>query len=244
MNSENLVVNENREKPYFFKRIVAYLIDLIIVMLLAGIISNIFVNNDNYKNETQKLLELTRDYSEGKITKDEYTKESENVNYYLTKDSIGVTIINCSVAIVYYVIMCFYCGGITLGKYIMKLRIVSANDKRLNIGHFLLRSLFVNLILSNILSILMVLCLNKDTFIKVSSKVSSALVIFLLATLVFIMYREDGRGLHDLIANTKIISTKDEKKRQDNSDIKEAKIIEEKKSKKEKGSKKERVDKK
>lgn len=230
----------NRKKPYFLKRAVAYLIDLIIVLLLAGIISTIFVNNENYKSESNKLMELTKSYTEGKITKEEYTKEFDNVNYYLTKDSTEVTIINLGVAIIYFVVLCYYCGGITLGKYLMKLRIVSANDKKLNIGHFLLRSLLVNLLLSNIMSIILVLTLNKDTFISVYPKVSNTLTILLLATVVFIMYREDGRGLHDLVASTQVISTKEEKK--DNEFINEANVIEEKKktikSKKEKSVKK------
>ena len=211
----------NKKKPYFLRRIIAYLIDLIIVLLLAGIISTIFVNNDNYKKESNKIMELTKSYTEGTITKEEYTKEFDTANYYLTKDSIGVTVINTCIAIIYYVILCYFCGGVTLGKYIMKLRIIGANDKKLNIGHFLLRSLFVNLILSNLASIILVLTLNKDIFIKVYPRVSNTLTIFLLVTLIFTMYREDGRGLHDIIANTKIISTKEDKKE----DINQAKII-------------------
>ena len=230
----------NKKKPYFLKRIIAYLIDLIIVLLLAGIISTIFVNNDNYKKESNKLMELTKSYTEGKITKEEYTKEFDTANYYLTKDGVGVTVINTCVAIVYYVIMCYFCGGITLGKHIMKLRIVSANDKKLNLGHFLLRSLYVNLILSNLASIILVSTLNKDAFVKIYPKVSNTLTILLLVTLVFIMYREDGRGLHDLISNTKIVSTKEEKNENEKREnIVEANIIEDKKIvKKEKKSNK------
>ena len=223
----------NKEKPYFLKRAVAYLIDLIIVMLLAGILSTIFVNNDNYRNESQKLLELSANYTSGNITKEEFTQEFDNINYYLTKDSVNVTVINLSVAIVYYVILCYYCGGITLGKYIMKLRIVSGNDKDLNIGNFLIRGLLVNMILSNIVSVLLVSLLNKESFIAIYPKISNVLTLFLLVTLAVIMYREDGRGLHDLLANTKVISTKEPKnKKQAKEEITEAKVIEEKTTKK------------
>ena len=228
----------NREKPYFLKRVIAYLIDLIIVMLLSGILSLIFIKNEDYKNESKELLGLTAKYSEGTITQEEYSKEVANINYYLTKDSVGVNIITIGVSIVYYVILCFYCGGITLGKYIMKLRIVSSNDKKLNIGHYLLRGLLVNLILTNIISVVMVSLLNKDTFISVYPRVSNVLTIFLLVTLVFIMYREDGRGLHDLIANTKIVSTKKGKNNEISEEVKEANVIEEKALSKKKNIKK------
>ena len=231
----------NREKPYFLKRVIAYLIDIIIVLLLSGVIARIFINTDNYDAESRKLMELTKNLTEEKITREEYNEESKNINYYLTKEGVPISIVNCSITIIYYVVMCFYCGGITLGKYIMKLRIVSANDKKLNLGNYLLRSLPINLVLYYIVSVTMVLVLSKDSFMKIYDKISSAFFIFLLATLVFIMYREDGRGLHDLIANTKIISTKkDTKEVCKPDDVVEAKVIEKKKTTNKK-SKKERV---
>lgn len=228
----------NREKPYFLKRIVAYLIDLIIVTLLASVISMVFIKNENYTMQTERLMELTKKYTSNEISKEEYAKEYNDLNYNITKESVDVTIINCSVAVVYFVILCYFCHGITLGKYIMKLQIVSAKEKELNMGNYLLRALFVNLILSNIVSISFVLLMNKETFISIYPKVSTALTFFLLASILFVMYREDGRGLHDLIAGTKIISTKEPKiKEEVKEEIKEAKVIEEKKTEKPKSKK-------
>ena len=230
----------NREKPLLLKRVVAYLIDIILVMLLSTTISMIFINNTKYQAKTEELLALTKEYTEGKITKDEYSDQAEILNYYMTKESVGTTIINCSVALVYYVILCYFCHGITLGKYLMKLQIVSANDKELNMGHYLIRGLFANLILSNLVSIIFVLTMSKNTFISVYPKVSSVLSVFLLVTMLFMMYRNDGRGLHDLMSNTKIISTKkeiynvEEVKETTKSDVIEAKVIEEKKTTKKK----------
>ena len=70
---------------------------------------------------------------------------------------------------------------------------------------------------------------NKETFIAIYPKVSNVLTITLLVTLVFIMYREDGRGLHDLMANTKVISTKKDKNAAVAPEVKEAEVIKEEK---------------
>ncbi len=229
---------ENREKPYFLRRVVAYLIDIIFVMLLSTAITMVFMNTTQYQKRTEELMNLTKSYTSGEITKEQYSTQFDEMNYYLTKDGVGTTIVNCSVAVVYFVILCYFCHGITLGKYIMKLQIVSANDKELNMGHYLLRALFVNLILSNIVSVSFVLLMNKETFISIYPKVSTCLTLFLLASVLFVMYREDGRGLHDLIANTKIISTKRVKDIEETKEeIKEAKVIEEKKVEKPKNKK-------
>lgn len=223
----------NKKKVPLYKRIIAYVIDLLIVTLLSGLLSMVFANNVDYKRDSDKLVDITNRYAAGEMTKEEYTKELEDVNYYMTKDSNSVTIINCSIALLYYVILCYYCKGITLGKYLMKIRIVSASNKKLNLGNYLIRALFINLILANLLSIIMVLVLPKETFIAIYSKVSSVLTIFLLVTILVSTYREDGRGLHDLLAGTNVINIKDlpeEKEEIKKDEIVEAQI-EEKKTK-------------
>ena len=230
--------NENKEKPFFLKRAIAYLIDMILVSALATAISVVFIDNTNYQQRTEELISLTQKLSSNEITSEEYTKQSNDLNYYLAKESVGTTTIMASVTLVYFVVLCYFCHGITLGKYLMKLQVVSANDKELNIGNYLLRSLFVNLLLSNVFSIVFVCTMSKDTFISVYPKVNSFLSIALLVTLLFITYRNDGRGLHDLMSNTKIISTKIPKEVKKEEAIEEAKVIEEKKTNKKKSTKK------
>lgn len=225
--------NEKKEKPYFLRRIIAYLIDIILVTLLSTAISMVFINNTISKNYTKELVELSKKCSNNELSSEECEAQSNDLNYRFAVETVDTTIVNCSVAIVYYVILCFYCHGITLGKYLMRLRIVSANDKELNIFNYLIRALFVNLILSNMVSIICVYTMNKETFNSIYPKLSNLLSIFLLVTMLFMMYREDGRGLHDLMSNTKIISTKEpkikEEKEETKEEVVEAKVIEEKK---------------
>ena len=218
----------NREKPYFLKRFAAYLIDLIAVTLLATAISLVFVDTNKSKNYTEELMSLTKKYTDKEITQEEFSKQTDELNYVIAKETVDVSIINVSVALVYYVVLCYFCHGITLGKYLMKLRIVSNNDKELNIGNYLLRSLLVNMVLSNLLSIILVLTLSKTSYISIYPKVSNVITVLLLATIIFIMYRQDGRGLHDIISNTLVISTKEPKiKEEVKEEIVEAKVIDE-----------------
>lgn len=223
----------NNEKPYFLKRFAAYLIDLIIVTLLASAISLVFLKNTTGQTSTEEYMTLTKKYTSGEITQEEYTKASNEFNYLMTKENVGITIVNIGVALVYYVILCYFCHGITLGKYLLKMRIVSSKDKELNMGNYLLRALFVNLLLTNIISVVFVSVLDKESFMSIYPKISNGLTIFLLATLIFMMYRSDGRGLHDMISGTVVISTKEPKNKENVQEVTEAKVIEEKEDVKE-----------
>lgn len=311
----------NRKKPYFLRRVIAYLIDTIIVMLLSSIIVMIFFNSngndksaqqlleltdltskyegekitkDEYNNQLDELIEkltkegleesiepfisttkqyasdeitkeeyekalsetvnnieesgvplssvrmlqLTNDYTSGLISSEEFNKEYSILNYYVTKENLPTLITYCIMALIYYVIMCYFCHGITLGKYIMKIRIIGAKDKELNMGNYLLRSILINLILSYLASIILVATLNVNNFSDISSKVSMALTFFVIASMITMMYREDGRGLHDLIANTLVVSTKKDKDVEVTEEVKEAVVVKETKRKQTKEQKK------
>ena len=52
----------NNEKPYFLKRFAAYLIDLIIVTLLASAISLVFLKNTTGQTSTEEYMALTKKY--------------------------------------------------------------------------------------------------------------------------------------------------------------------------------------
>ena len=225
----------NREKPYLYKRVIAYIIDLLVVTLLAGILTIILTNTESYDRDTRRILELTQKLATEESSNEEYINELRDLNYSLTSNSVNVTIITISVSIIYYVIMSYFCHGITLGKYMMKLRIVSANDKELNIFNYLVRALIINNILSDAVTITLVKLLPKQSFINISDKISNVFLLLLIVSIILIMYREDGRGLHDLLGNTKIINIKynDDNKKKDL--VQDAQIIEEVSKKKKEG---------
>lgn len=233
--------NEERKKPYLIKRVIAYTIDFIIVALLAASISMVFFQKESDSSYVLKWAELQEKLRDGKIEQKEYQTINDELTYIMAKDSVGTMAITACVGLVYYVVLCYFCHGITLGKYIMKLRIVSANDKELNMLNYLLRALFANLILMYIVSAVFGASMDQTAFLKYYPPINSGLFIFILVTMLFIMYRNDGKGLHDLMSNTIIIDTKNlinEEKEENKDNIVEAKVVKEKKTTKKKSTKK------
>lgn len=216
----------NKKKPFVYKRVIAYVIDLLIVTLISGILTVVFTDNSSYEKDTERMLDLTQKYTSKEINDEEYYKQFDELNYQMTLDSVSVTAITCGVSIIYYVILCYYCHGITLGKYIMKIKIVSSNGKKLNLGNYLLRCLIINMVLSNFINIILVETLSKTSFLSIYSKISNGFTLLLLLSFILVMYREDGRGVEDFMGNTKIVNFKDEEVNDNN--VEEATIVNEK----------------
>lgn len=198
----------NKEKPYIYKRIIGYVIDLFIIAIITGLLTVFITKEDNSNKIYDELVNLTEKFSSGELTQDEYLKEYENLNYELTKDSVDVTLITCAISLVYYVIFAYYADGQTIGKKIMKIKVVSANGKKLTFNNYLIRSLIIDSILVNIITSALVIFLSRDIFIKSYTIISDISTFILVGSLLFVLYRNDGRGLHDLIANTKIVHAK------------------------------------
>ena len=245
------------------RRIGAYLIDIILVSLIATILSaNKYINKDyekytnvyngyidkyekyneyyeelenSYKDNTitqkeynnlltyseEYIKELINSYDDKKITKDEYeiilndtntiySKIETNYSYKLLKYSIMTTIISLMCILFYFVVIQFYFDGKTLGKKIMKLKVVSNNDKELGLVNYLVRSLIVNEVFINVLNIVLLIVLSKNSFIAYNKIIYVITYILEMIIIFMIVFDKNNRGLHDYISNTKVIEDKKE----------------------------------
>lgn len=212
------------KKPFVYKRVIAYFIDIMIVSALSSILSLALPKNDTYKTKMDELSKTMEKFQNKEIDKDEWTKAYEDISYDISKASISSSIIIIVVSVGYFVLFNYYNDGQTLGKKIMKLKIVSSNGNPLTINNYVLRSLIINSVLSQLISALLLCVLSKDNYLLYGSNAVSALSLISAISFVFAIYRSDGRGLHDLISNTVVISSIEDEKKED---IKEAVLVKE-----------------
>lgn len=183
-------------------------------------------------SEVSKFQELiSSKYEDNKISKKEYTKIVSTINeefdkiakdyvYILGTKSISNSVVTLVCTLLYFGVIQYFLKGQTIGKKLLKLKVVSSKNKKLNIFNYLLRSLIVNEVLLNGIGILFIALASKsvytqaDTIIKTTISIVEGIIIFLVLT------REDQRGLHDLLFGTKVISTEEPK-----IEIEETKVI-------------------
>ena len=224
-------------KPVSYKRILAYLIDIFIVICIATILTMFIPVSEEYTNQMNELNAVLEDYSSGDISETEYLEKFNDISYIVNKESVQVSIVSVVLSTIYFVVLAYYMNGQTFGKKIMKIQVVSANSKKLTMNNYLIRSLLVDSILINTISIVTILFLEKSSYLKVYDVISTIFGAIYVVIFAMILFRQDGRGLHDLLANTKVISLndkkvlneetiKEEKKETKKEVIKDAEIIE------------------
>jgi len=195
---------------------------------IIGALNDSFDDEKITKKEYSKITKRSNKYKiimdnyfdDSKITKNEYNKiikEIEEVysntqttnNYKLIKYSTIPTIISVLTILLYFVVIQYNFNGQTLGKKIMKLRVVSNSDKKLTIYNFFIRSLIVNEIFINILNIVFVNILSKNNYIFYNQIIY--IITYILETCIIfsILIDKNNRGIHDYVSNSKVIEEKE-----------------------------------
>ena len=194
------------------KRIIAYLIDILIVSIVVTPFINIKAINpyiDDYNKYYEEYTKLIEDANNGDIdtNSDEYKDKVIDLNYKIAEYKVVNSSISVVSLIVYFVIIQYFLKGQTIGKKILKLRVVSNKDKELNIGHYFVRSLILNNIIFSIILIVGVYLFGKNGYYNLSMVVSYLQLLVMSVIILMVVLRRDNRGLHDIIAGTKVIST-------------------------------------
>ena len=57
----------------------------------------------------------------------------------------------------------------------------------------------------NIIGVIFILFMKKDMYIKYNDIITYLFGVFYIVSIAMILFREDGRGLHDIICNTKVV---------------------------------------
>lgn len=191
-------------KATFFERLGSYLLDAIIISIIFSIICLGFKNTSN-ATELQ-MKELDEKLIANEITSEEYLKEYTILLYDNQKKNVLQSGISLALNIAYFVVFQYMNKGKTIGKQLLKIKVVDKDSKEpISILRGFLRSLIILSILSSALLILFLYVLNKQNYFTAYATIISLEGLFTLTSAIMVLYRNDGRGLHDMMTNTMVI---------------------------------------
>lgn len=204
---EEALTNETlkNDKPYFFPRLVAYIIDVTLVSIVCSGILFLFLKNENYSKYLKEYQEVQTNFIDNKIEADEYIHKVADITYDIDYSNVLSMIVEVMLLILYFIVFQFYNKGQTFGKKLMKLRVVNNNGNELTLNQVTCRALIIDSILINLFMIAALLFSGRNYYYyaSLSLQILSGIIIFV--TLMMIFFRKDGRGLHDVVTGTKVI---------------------------------------
>ena len=187
-----------------FRRMIASIIDLIILRFVFSLVLSIIPLNSKIKTNYAKLDEIEKsvasydDLSEEDLDKmDEilYETEHEFVKYYL---------ISSVVLIGYFILIPKYKKDQTFGQKIMKIRLVS--DSKITTNIYVLRALLNSGLSLVLINPLLLYILNRVWYSNIASILLITQVLYWLIS--FVIFLATKETIHDKITKTKIIEVK------------------------------------
>lgn len=192
----------------FLKRAIAYVIDMIILgVLVFGMLLVFNVDkNENIVELKNQMQQLSSDYLDNSITYENYINQYAETTYLIDREEIFVNIVNTMLIMIIYIFIPFYMGGSTLGKRLMKIKIVKDDGSKASLNILFFRSLVINYLGYLLIALASIFILNNFSYFVVTLILTILEILLVIISSFMILYRHDKRGLHDLIMHTKVVN--------------------------------------
>lgn len=187
------------------QRIGAYLLDLIIIGLIASLLTFWIPESDKYKEAYETQKEQSDLLMNNEIGTQEYFDTTMRSRYVMEKETVIQTVVGIVIAIGYFGTFAYYKNGQTIGKKLMKIKVVNNEGKEPGHLQLIFRICLLRGIFTTILSTILLFVLSENEYMVIYG-ISIAQSIFLMVCALMMVIREDKRGLHDMIAKTKVIT--------------------------------------
>ena len=115
-----------------------------------------------------------------------------------------ISLITIALNILYFVVYQLYNKGQTIGKKLMKIKIIST-DGELFMNQMIFRAFIANFILVDLISFLFMLTKSKELYFYGTGIFQFIQYIIVIVSVFMIMFRKDGCSIHDKLVHTKVI---------------------------------------
>ena len=188
-----------------FRRICAYAIDYIFIILLSTMVSGIRFLNPSYDNYVSAYDEYATMYE--KIADGDLelvnSNEFKDIYYNLDKYSVSVSISTIVIYLLYFVGFQKWNHNQTLGKKAFNIAVTSKNEK-VTVWQMLLRSIIIYNIIFEVLSLLSLWIFDANTYLYIDIALTFIAGIFFYINGGIVIFSKKHLGIHDIICKTEV----------------------------------------
>jgi uncharacterized RDD family membrane protein YckC len=195
-------------EAHSFTRIVAYIVDLLIVSIFLTLITYWIPVSKTYEESVKAQNELIDKYDVKDADMSAFGREYYEYEYSINKETVVFSLISIVVSLGYYGTFAFYYNGQTLGKKLCKIKIVDNDGKEASHLTMILRASLVTGSLFSIFNIIFIFLSTKSNYMYYYLPVQIISSLFLIVSALMIIISKKRKGIHDYLLKTKVIETK------------------------------------
>lgn len=106
--------SDENNKAYFLQRLLAYVLDMTIVVLVSTLISYPFISTKTVDKLNKQSSEILEKYQNQEISAKTYFNQSMDNSYQLSKETGLTNIVTIVVYVLYFIVYQMYMNGQTI----------------------------------------------------------------------------------------------------------------------------------
>lgn len=202
-------------KYFNIRRLFAYFIDIMIVILISGLLKRVeFINPnlDKYNKTVDSYVEVYDELMHNPENGEATLSKIQDIAYDLNKNALSFSVIEAVVIILYFTFFPYFNHNQTIGQQLFGLKNIHLENKKVSLISYFLRSLICPIssgfILYNnlytIASVFLLIFCSKSVFNVVNSIIMIFCLIFCYIDLFYCIINKDRLLLHDRITKITI----------------------------------------
>ena len=197
-------MKKKTKKAYFVQRLIAFLIDILLVYTITSIVAMPFVDTKESKKVNEEINELLDQTTKQEITTREFADRNMDLSYRVARKNGIISLITLVMNILYFMVFQLYNKGQTIGKQIMKIRVKSDHGE-LTMNQMIFRAFIANSILLDLITFMFMLSNSRLVYFYGITTFSTLQYSIILISIFMILIRKDGCAIHDLLVHTKVV---------------------------------------
>lgn len=192
-------------KASWLKRLLAYLIDIILILIIIILIEAILPKNSNIEILNQELNQTIDKYFNKQMNFSVYFNQTALIFRDLDKARIMYSVINAILIFIYFIFIPYFFDGKTLGKKILKIKTIRNDKEYLSLKNLVVKNMIDTGLMYMLLSLALIYILPGTTYFTFTLFLSIFQIVLIIVSFIMIIKRKDKRGLNDILSGTKVI---------------------------------------
>lgn len=187
------------------RRMMAYVIDILIVVLIATAVSFFLPTSKNQVIIEREMAKIGEDYLAHEISIKKYLYSYSTLSHTFDKENIVLFCIEALILFFYYQLIPYFCSGKTIGYKIMHIRIKDKKHAKVHFLTLLLRNLWMNGFGYFILFIAGLYLFTDKLYLFGITILAILQILVVIVSIFMIKYRRDRRSFADIVSYSDVV---------------------------------------